>query len=407
MAAYEEGIPVDEESEQRQRSIMDEYKKKLIVNGEILPDPFSLKDDWLAEKKGTGMSKWPSVYYMNIERFLCKINDSSDLLMRLESEYKEGKAYRYFKCEFVKEIFYHNISLESPYCVLKSRVTPSQRTSNTAYHVWAIIEKDGKKPGGKIHSAYCTCTAGLLGCCNHVTAMLFRVEAAVISGATKPSSTSMLACWNVPTGCKTKLVHKPIVDMTFTKHHYKSGEHISKKIASSNKCYQNYNVAGREKSQILQNENLLRESLYNALKEDACDSCFIELMEGVRKTKPKGRKTLVLPPGIKELASTFQIDENCSQEENIKKFTNSLHLSEAQIADIEEATREQSSSNDWFTQREGRITASNFHKIFTRIETLKKKPGENIDNLLQSVINAKKFETFASDRNKIIDPIAS
>ena len=63
--------------------------------------------------------------------------------------------------------------------------------------------------------------AGLLGYCNHVTAMLFRVESAVRSRATKPSSTSMLACWNVPAGCKTTLVHKPLADMTFHKHHYK------------------------------------------------------------------------------------------------------------------------------------------------------------------------------------------
>ena len=95
------------------------------------------------------------------------------------------------------------MSSESKYCILKTRVTPSQRTSNTAYHVWAIIEKDGERPGWKIYSAYLTCTAGILGCCNHVTAMLFRVEATVCSGATKPSSTGMLLCWNVSTGYKT------------------------------------------------------------------------------------------------------------------------------------------------------------------------------------------------------------
>ena len=32
MAAFEEKVPVGEESEQRQRSIMEEYKQKLIVN---------------------------------------------------------------------------------------------------------------------------------------------------------------------------------------------------------------------------------------------------------------------------------------------------------------------------------------------------------------------------------------
>ena len=37
--------------------------------------------------------------------------------------------------------------------------------------------------------------------------MLFRVDADVRSEATKPSSTSMLSCLNVPTGCKTALMH--------------------------------------------------------------------------------------------------------------------------------------------------------------------------------------------------------
>ena len=81
--------------------------------------------DW-PEKKGTGLAKWPSVYYTKIEKFLCQINKSSDLLLRLESDYKEVKAYRY-KCEFVKEIFYHHVSSESKYCILKTRVTPSQK----------------------------------------------------------------------------------------------------------------------------------------------------------------------------------------------------------------------------------------------------------------------------------------
>ena len=43
-----------------------------------MPDHFSIQDGWLAEKKRTGLAKWPSVYYINIE--LCQINTSSDLL---------------------------------------------------------------------------------------------------------------------------------------------------------------------------------------------------------------------------------------------------------------------------------------------------------------------------------------
>ena len=72
-----------------------------------------------------------------------------------------------------------------------------------------------------MYFAYCTYTARLLGCCNHVTAMLCRLEAAVHSGATKASSTSVLACWNVSTGCKTTFEHKSLADLTFHEHHYK------------------------------------------------------------------------------------------------------------------------------------------------------------------------------------------
>ena len=55
MAAYEEKVPVDEEVEQRQRSIMEEYKQKLIVCGNAMPDPFSLQDIRLAGNKARSL----------------------------------------------------------------------------------------------------------------------------------------------------------------------------------------------------------------------------------------------------------------------------------------------------------------------------------------------------------------
>ena len=297
MGTYEENIPVDADAEHRSRTLMKEYVKKLVMAETVIPDPFTLKDGWLAEQKGTGLFKWPSVYYTNIEKFLLLVNKSVDLLHRMECEYKEGKAYRYFKCDFVKEIFYHDISKQSKICILKGRVTPSQRTSNTAYHVWAAIEKDGERPGGQIHAAYCTCTAGLLGCCNHVTAMLFRVEAAVRSGTTKPSSTSVLAKWNVPTGCKTVLKHQPISKLTFHKHHYKKGEKNTKeKIETANNSYNNFtHFANPSQAKLLQNRSKVREQLYQQLKHVAAESCFIELAEGKRKGDPQNViKTLPL-----------------------------------------------------------------------------------------------------------------
>ena len=220
LSANEEKIPVSKESELQNQLQMKEYIEKLNIASNVLPDPFTLKQGWLSEHKGMGLKHWPTVYFNDIDRFLSKNNASSDLINRLQSEYKEGKAYKYFKCEWVKEIYYHEISQFSKICFIKSRVTSSQRTNSTAYYVWVAIEKDSDKPGGHVYSAYCTCTAGMLGCCIHVIGLLFRVEAAVRTGATKLSSTSVLAKWNVPTGCKTKLIHKPIAEMTFNSFHY-------------------------------------------------------------------------------------------------------------------------------------------------------------------------------------------
>ena len=78
------------------------------------------------------------------------------------------------------------MSERSCQCILKCKIVPSQRISIKPY-VRAITEKDqiDKPGGGKIYSAYCTCTAGLQGGCNHVVAMLFKIESAVATGVSK------------------------------------------------------------------------------------------------------------------------------------------------------------------------------------------------------------------------------
>ena len=83
------------------------------------------------------------------------------------------------------------------------------------------------------------------------------------------------------------------------------------------------------------------------LKADASGSYFIELMEGTRENKPKCTKIALpdnMPDSVVGLGRLFQIDETCTQDENIIKFT--LNLSNTQIKLIEEATRSQSSSNE-------------------------------------------------------------
>ena len=54
----------------------------------------------------------------------------------------------------------------------------------------------------EILAGYCTCTVGLLGSCNHVAGLLFRVKAAVLTGYYNPTCRSTLATWNTLRGKK-------------------------------------------------------------------------------------------------------------------------------------------------------------------------------------------------------------
>ena len=163
--------------------------------------------------------------------------------------------------------------------------------------------------------------------------------------------------------------------MTFLKHHYKKRKTNVQNIECNNEYYKSFNVTGKYGT-FLQDPKEHRSFLYNTLKDDASGSCFIELMERNRKNKPKCTKITLpdnMPDSVVGLARLFQIDKTYTQDENIIKFTNSLILSGFQIKLIEEITRSQSSSDEWFKQREGRITESNFHRVYTQMETLKKK----------------------------------
>ena len=141
-------------------------------------------------------------------------------------------------------------------------------------------------------------------------------------------------------------MHKPLADMTFHKHHYTHTQKNAQNIECNNGYYKSFNITGKYEI-FLQDPKEHRSFWYNTLKDDASGSCFIQLMEGTRKSTPKCTE-IALPDNMSDsvvgLARLFQIDETCTQDENIIKFTNSLNLSDFQIKLVEEAARSQSSS---------------------------------------------------------------
>ena len=114
MAAWEEKIPVDATVEERHRVTLEQYRNKLKTETHVVPDPVSLKSGWIGESI-PDKKKWSSLYYMDIAKYLKENSLSDCLLHRLNCEYKEGKTLRYFSCDFVKKIYFHNISDTCPY----------------------------------------------------------------------------------------------------------------------------------------------------------------------------------------------------------------------------------------------------------------------------------------------------
>ena len=86
----------------------------------------------------------------------------------------------------MKTLLCHPVDENVPYCFIKGSVIPSQRLNDKPHQAWVCLQKKD----ASVYCAHCTCMAGLGDVCSHITAILFKVEAAVKLGLTQSSCTS-------------------------------------------------------------------------------------------------------------------------------------------------------------------------------------------------------------------------
>lgn len=101
-AAWCDNIDVDPELEQRERDVLEEYRSKLTLKDTVFDDPLVLKDGWIGEHSKSGINSWPSLNYLDIANYIGL--KQPDFLRRMQSDYKQGKSFTYFACQFVCEI---------------------------------------------------------------------------------------------------------------------------------------------------------------------------------------------------------------------------------------------------------------------------------------------------------------
>ena len=102
-------------------------------------------------------------------------------------QYKTKKAYSYFISGFVHEVLL--LTVCSGRVILKAKVTPSQKLRENPREAWILCS-------GDVYVAHCSCTAGFGECCNHVVAILYKIEFANTHQLIDPACTSQACAWN-------------------------------------------------------------------------------------------------------------------------------------------------------------------------------------------------------------------
>ena len=211
--------------------------------------------------------------------------------------------------------------------------------------------------------------------CNHVAAVLFRVDAAWKSGEITSretlACTSTLCQWNVPA---FKVEPMRVCDMNICK---PKALRTTAPWALNSATKQ---LFGRPKIESGMSEN----EFLNKLAEISPNSVTLgergpqRNLVYVKYDQQQETCDAYIPPSIVDLAA-----ECVSVEELYKKMDETFTPNTSSL--IEQATTEQG-GQFWEMQRRGRITASKFHRVHTRMKSYAKDSNINMEPLICDIM---------------------
>jgi hypothetical protein len=82
-----------------------------------------------------------------------------------------------------------------------------------------------------------------------------------------------------------------------------------------------------------------------------------------------------------------------TKHQNYDSFMETLQVSDDQVQNLKDATKEQAQSELWKEHRKGRLTASNFKRICRRVDTSRKDKTANPNALIKSILGYKEIKT--------------
>ena len=269
----------------------------------------------------------------------------------------------------------------------KFKVKPTERAKTedgqTTYNGFIIL-----KASGKVHSAHCPCKGGSDGCCRHIAAALFDLQVTV-SNNVMSTCTSGKCEWKRRSGNSDYAT--PLKDLRIMKAEFGKSEKNPIKPHDFDPGLSSFDpvlmrVKLRRGFQQLHPESVAIQFLPKCkdpvipepvVAEHVSNNANVERFETVES---------VSVYTMKEYAEIFKCQNNISingdiSEETRQSFIKFVTVDKSQCDMICLKTIDQGSSQFWYDQRSGRITASNFYRVCHVRESTEK---SNIVKLLMN-----------------------
>ncbi|XP_054760455.2 uncharacterized protein LOC129266641 [Lytechinus pictus] len=343
---------------------------------------------------------WPSTMAFDIGKYLESIDDIP-LRRRLMSDYKDQKAYSYFASGWMEEIQYHPIDNKTNYCFLKTKCKPSQRVRDVPWNVWVAANKKT----GEVLSAFCECFAGYSTTCNHVAALLFKVDFAWRNGLTNPSCTSRECTWSAFAG-KQSVEPDRVSEMTWSKPKFSrqassdTAEGINPKVR---RLFMPLSARSNESHSSLESINT---ALYPTFR-DAC--AFQTVMAGKETASTTSAPEMSTEVEVESFLPR-SLPSLAAQATSADEFLDRLPIYSANIvSSIKRATRGQSENQNWHEQRIRRVTGSLSHSVMTRGRKLSLNIEPKSDSLIKKITgqdSSEKFDLPSLKYGKELEPEA-
>ena len=313
---------------------------------------------------------------------------------------KEG--YQLFKDKYVKQVVIKaNVMKDKQmYYLVKGCVDASMK--KMVYTVYIHLNQDT----GEVAYASCKCKAGKGGCCKHVVALMFQIiEYIQLELKEIPDDltcTQLLQQWHVP---RNDELNEPILyeDVVFERASYEKDK-SGKKRKNLKTCdsvinpapQYSQNVTSKKiEGLVLELKNVKKANYLCKLLES--NKCQPHGFEQIHKNLPSKKKCTEAKENACDLndnslrykvlkgLETVVANLASLSDENIDLVQDELSKTHGQLLEIEKNTRGQSTCEQWYEERNIRLTASNFGSVIKRRKSIY--PKSILSHILGSKVN--------------------